>query len=269
MRTNLNRIGLSLVFGSALFSLYIIFLAFFAPVLVAPQDELELVIFYTLLLRVVLLTAVPLFRRIHPQIKIGLVSIESFVLVLFIAMFTLTHDFAYSTIMGEILTTWIGASLVILTPYGIVEFIITVYKGSTITTVFTSLAPLFAVGVFLANFAQTSSPQTSIASFGNSVVDSLRVQPALGNITTSSVSIIGVATIMIFVGGLLYVLADQPFLSSFPAKRHLSIVLMLISTAILGAWTFVFLGFTSNVLLVLSLPSMVIPIALWWLSHGK
>src|SRR5579863_3627099 len=68
--------------GGALFSLYLFFASYFlGPAVTGHMNDVEAAIFYTMILRVFALLTVPMLRKLHPQVKILLLSFETFVLL--------------------------------------------------------------------------------------------------------------------------------------------------------------------------------------------
>jgi len=270
------RFVLSILIGMSLLIQYLYFLNFFfAPILlVSPMNPLEQIVFYTLTLRAIGLILIPRLRRLHPQLKIAIFSLETFILVIFIFLYIYTGYSFFEIMMGNLLTAWIASSLIVLTPYGIYQLVAMMYKNAvttTLTNVFSSLVPELGITLFLSNLAASvSSPPIGLTNFGSFVINSIKTQPGLGNSSAlSSNPLIQAATIMIYISLLVYIAVCQNPLASFGARYHFALLPMLLGTIALSAWLYIATSFSSNILFVLSVPSVITSIILWVIYHGK
>src|SRR5579871_728176 len=104
------KLVLASLIGLCLFLLYIGFIIFLgAAILAFPMTPIESLIFDTLIIRVLAIAFIPYLSRAHAQVKIALFSIETFVLVFLILAFILTQQQVYDTLIGQVLTAWVGA----------------------------------------------------------------------------------------------------------------------------------------------------------------
>ena len=251
-----------------MFALYLAFLAYLPPVTSMLTNGVESAIFYTLFLRAVLLFFVPRFRRIAGQFKIGILSIESFVLVGIIVWYIFTADPAFNTLIGDILTSWIAGGLVIITPYSILEFMISMRKSPNLTVFLTSLVTEFAVVVFSVNIVSQVSPApTDLQQLGISVLGSVKVQAGTGlsGLNASSV-LVTAASLVLYVGAILYIVLKHDVLGR---TFVLPFVLILIGTILLLFWSSFATIVGLDIFVALSTPAAVIPLILWAISREK
>jgi hypothetical protein len=267
-KTDFAMLTIVLASGGVLLSLYFVFLEYFAPTLESLSNPIELLIFYTLVVRVILLFCVPRLRRLPGQIKIGVLAVESFVLILVIVLFIVTGDPGYNTLLGVILTSWIAAGLVVITPYSILEFMVSMYKSSSVTGVLTMVAGEFATVVFLSNIAFQISPAPgNLSQLGIDLLEAVRFQPG-GGITGFSPTNFGVDVIalVLYVCMIAYVIKLNSLSgrsSTFP------FFLMLIGTFVLFAWSSYAISFQTDIFLALTVPAIGISIFLWVVSYEK
>ena len=269
-KSNIDRqlLALVLVCGGCLFALYFVFLGYFASTIVSLTSVVELVILYTLALRAVLLFTVPRLRRLPGQIKIGIFSIESFVLIVVIIWYIFTADPAINALIGTILTSWIAAGLIVITPYSILEFMISMYKPSTITSVLVFMVTEFASVVFLANIAfQVSPPPGSLQQLGVTLLTAIKAQPGSG-ITALGPSnlIINAVAVILYLCMVVYIVLRHGVAGRSP---NLPFVLMLVGTLVLFVWSSLASIAGVNLFVSLTAPGAGIPLIFWVVLHAK
>ena len=260
--------ALVFVCGGCLFALYFVFLGYFAPTLISLTNSIEIIIFYTLALRAVALFAVPRLRRLPGQIKLGVLSVESFVLILIIVWYIFSRDPGYNTLIGTILTSWIAAGLVVITPYTILEFMIGMYKSKTIANVLVMVVAEFASVIFLANIAfQISPAPNSLQQLGVDILTAIKSGPGTG-ITefTPSNLIVNVIAVILYMSMILYIVLRHGVAEMTPS---LPFILMLIGTITLFVWSSLALIVGLNIFVSLTAPGAGIPFILWVVLRGK
>jgi|GEM_PF-2335763 hypothetical protein len=263
------RLGLSFFASISLFYLYFYFLSAFLPG-VSLTNAIEVAIVYTQILRLIAVASIRRLRRGSFQSKIILFSFEVFVIAILIAIYFVTKDVSYNLLIGEILLAWIGAVLVILTPYALIRFAVAMYSGGELYSVLNYAAWEYVSVFFLASLvAESSGPlPSSVAGLGVSVINSVTNELRTGSEVFTYTSPIIVASAVFFVSLALYsAFVNSP--AESPPRNYYPIVFPLLATIILLGWMELFQLFTSDVFLVLSIPSLSIAIALWWLSRGR
>src|SRR5579884_393096 len=190
------RLGLSFFASISLFYLYFYFLSAFLPG-VSLTNAIEVAIVYTQILRL---------RRGSFQSKIILFSFEVFVIAILIAIYFVTKDVSYNLLIGEILLAWIGAVLVILTPYALIRFAVAMYSGGELYSVLNYAAWEYVSVFFLASLvAESSGPlPSSVAGLGVSVINSVTNELRTGSEVFTYTSPIIVASAVFFVSLALY-----------------------------------------------------------------
>lgn len=281
------QLALSIIVGLCLFSFYIAFLVLLGgSIILAPMNEVESIIFYTLVLRVLAVLFIPPLRKSHAQVKIALFSIETFVLVVLIFSYVLTQQPVYNILIGQVLTAWLGASSIVLTPYLIYQIAASMNKGMSTSALVLSVAPEYAVGAFLVGLGiiSASTPPAGISAFGAMLVGSLRAQTTIeGEGFIGSNPLIAGVSLTMFLCLLFYIGLKQHYqsaaLGTIPSeplttqsvKYHYQLVILMIGAVITLTWLFTtrpFLG--GDDLFVLSLPAVIISSVLWGISRrGK
>ncbi len=269
--------------GGALFSLYLFFASYFlGPAVTGHMNDVEAAIFYTMILRVFALLTVPMLRKLHPQVKILLLSFETFVLLALILFEFITGATVFANLIETILSSWLAATLIFITPYSICELALLMRRGTTnsLMELVISIAPLTAICLFLAGLNnRIPNPANGLSNFGIQVIDSLRLQPNLagasGPNSSGGASILfSGASVVIFISTLVYVAYSLDLESrslSIVPKYHYIIALMVAGALILFLWLSFFSVFLpkGNVFEILTVPSVAVPIVLWVMGSRR
>lgn len=264
------RLGLALLAGLSLFALYLYFLSFFAgPIAGGPMDAVESAIFYTMIFRVLGLLLIPSVRKLSAQFKIVILSFEAFILFLLVVAAVLSGSTAYSQLMADILTAWLMSTLIVVTPYSIYELSLMMHKGTSVTALAVSAAPLGAICLFLANLgSRLPNPPSGIGNFGAVLITSLKGQPSFAGATIGGESsFISGASVLFFLSIIVYIVFHQAQSSmdfTSATKYHYSLSLMVIGSLVTFLWLLFAASFLNgNVFEILSVPAATIPIFLW------
>ncbi len=271
LRREYARTGLALLSTFSLLAPYIYSLNhFLSPIVLGPMNEIEAAIFYTMLLRALTLIIIPFARRLAPQVKILIFSFEAFILCFIILGIVFTSTPGLNTVLADILTSWLGATFIFLTPYSMYEFALMMNKSTSLTSLFVTSAPLLAVALFLGGLvSRIPNAPSGIANFGATIISSIRTQPSLagsatsqsGNTLLASASIIFFLSMIIYVG---YTLNQSaPNISNVP-KYHYAFALMFIGALILYSWIELSVSlFKGDVFEIFSAPAIIIPVIIW------
>jgi hypothetical protein len=270
------RLGLASLAGLSLFALYLYAMGYFgAAISSGPMDAVEGAIFYTMILRVLGLLAVPRFRRLSAQLKIVILSFEAFILVLLIVATVLSGSPAYAQTMADILTAWLVTGLVVVTPYTIYELALMMRKGTNVTSLAISCAPLVAICLFLANLpSRIPNPPSGIGNFGIAMINSLKTQQSFAGTTLGGESgFISGASVLFFLSLVVYIAFEMTQSSKdivASPRYHYSLGLMVIGSIATFVWLFLFTNILKgNLFEVLSLPSAGISVILWVISRER
>jgi hypothetical protein len=271
------KLILAIIFSVALFTLYFYFLGYFiGPLFAAPFDAIQSAIFYTMILRVLGIAFVPLLKKLHAQVKILVFSFEAFALCFLILGFVSTGNQSYSSLLADVLTSWLATTLIVLTPYSIYELAIMMYKGTSLTALFVSSTPVMAIAFFLADLVvHIPNPQNGLSNFGSQLINSLRAQPSVaeGSGLTSANSLIPTVSVVIFLVLAIYVVLDLnesvPTLNDLP-KYHYALALAVIGSIAAYIWLILTThDLNGNVFEILSAPTIIIPIVLWVITRRE
>jgi hypothetical protein len=269
------KLGLAFFISLSLFALYLYFLNYFAgPIVSIPMDAIESAVFYSMILRALLLFFVPYLRKLQPQFKILIFSFEAFVLFCLILISLVSGDSGYLQLMADLLTAWLGATLIIVTPYSIYELALIMYRGTDITTLAVSSAPLVAICLFLSNLVvRVPNPQGGLSGFGTEMIRSLRVQPAIAGSTVETNSFISGVSAVFFLSIIVYIAytlnqSAEP-LAGVP-KYHYALALMLLGSLVLYVWLLASSSLLNgNIFEILSIPAAIIPVILWMIARER
>ena len=92
-------------------------------------SSVEVGILVTQIIRVVIVVALNRAMRTQPLFAVILLSLEVFSIPILAMLGLLTGNPIYTTWMAAILTTWIGVSSIIITPFAIYEFVKNMIKS--------------------------------------------------------------------------------------------------------------------------------------------
>lgn len=270
-RRNYIKLTLAVISSLALLTLYFYFLnSFLGPIFATPLNAVESLIFYTMILRALGIAFVPFLRKLPAQVKVLIFSLEAFVLCFLIFGLVLTRNPVYNSLLADVLTSWLGATVIVLTPYSIYELALLMYKGTNLTALFFSSTPIVAVAFFLSNLVvRIPNPSSGLSNFGAQLIDSLRSQPSLagGNGLVTADSLSSTVSIVIFLTMIIYVVLDLngsvPTLNDVP-KYHYALALGVIGIVVVYVWLVLTAhALRENMLAILSAPAIIIPIILW------
>jgi hypothetical protein len=261
------KLVLAIIAAGSLVFLYLQFLAVYLPAL-SITDELEAGIVYTQIIRILLVAFVKRFRNGAPQFKITLFSFEVFVIAALIVAFFLTGDPSYNTLIGQVLLVWIGATLLLLTPYTIVGLGVSMYKGTQNYSLLNYACWEYVAVMFLAGlFANPKiSPPSNVSGLGVAVINSITGELRTGSeVFTYSTAIIA-CSVIFFVALIAYAsYVNAP--ASFEPKNYFPLFVPIFAVFLLLLWLGVFSLLSSDILIVLGAPAIGISAVLWWITR--
>jgi hypothetical protein len=273
--TEITQLLFSVLPGMSLLLIYLYFAVnFFGSVVSESFNEVELAIFIFMIARIVGFLFVPFLRRMHPQVKILALSLEVFLLGVLVVVSLTTKAFALSNLTSDILNFWLGAILVVVTPYSIYELVRLMYRNPSLLPIIISAAPLTTVCLFLSNAVSSLHIQTiGIYGLGSEFISTVTGGPQLiGNQAGQNLIVSGALTLF-FVSMVLYIAynAGKPAGTFSAASKYpYSLVLMIVGCLGLFAWLyFANAILQKDVLEVLSLPAATILIVLWLISRER
>ena len=254
------RFLIALFAFASLYSLYLVFLTHFLPVL-GQLSLIEAAVFYTLALRTLAIFFVPRLRRIPSSLKTITYSLEIFVVVAYIFAFLLTGNLGDAAVVSVLFPVWVGSSFYVLLPYFICEFAIGMHKGENISSVLTWGSLVLAESIFVADLAiRTSSLPSSLIILGQSAVEFIIRQPA--SVTGISSLVVSGATVAFYLSIVTYVASSQVGYNGYRGKFTLALFLVLIGNVLLLGWIAAATNTTTNMFLVLTTPAVALPLIL-------
>ena len=270
MRTDLRTVT-ALFASFALVLLYLVFvLRFIVLADWSNMSRIELWIFITMLLRIIILAVLGRRFELPPLVPIVVFSIESLLIPPLLALFVITGNTAYASVMGTILTAWIGVSAVLLSPYLIYDFGRYLRSDPSLWGIFFLAILEFAFNLFTATLLSgTTQSMTGFSGLGSYFVLSLRSYATSSGVPFSSGSLlISISSLIFFLSLLVLATVGHMTLETNLKLRHVLLV-PLIALLVLIAWIGVAASLTSNMFNVLSVPAIALVILVWGGSHGK
>lgn len=269
MKLNLMNVSAASV-GAGLGTIY---LAFLGRTLALSDwghtTEIQLLIFITLAIRLAVVIVLAKYINRQPVVAYILLSFEVFLIPAFALLEAWTGYPEYTALMSVVLTSWIGASAIIVSPYAIYEFA----KGMTKTR---SLLGVIGIGtfeiagmLFLVSVVQEAKGVIDgPAALGQVIIQTTSY--SLG--TMDSISVFGVALaaalVVFFVSSVTYITLGRVSTSlSVGLSRSFLIPLGGIATAII--WVLISSFITSDVLFVFTVPALLGTACMWVITRGK
>ena len=270
MREDAIRILSSGIVGTAIMVAYLVFLAR----CIAVSDwnnlsSLEELVLGTQILRLVFVLALSRPPRMQPLFALILFSFEVFLIPIFAVFAYWTGDAGYTNLMGKLLTTWIGVSALVLSPYAIFEFVKGVVNGtSLVNTVTVSTLELGGL-VLLSNTLATAQTRLSgPSSLGALFIENTRSQSPFVFSGLGSSLLLEAGLILFFLGMIVHLSVRDNRISSPILISHALLVPLLGATIALS-WATSLLSISSNTILVFTIPALVGALTLWGVSRAK
>ena len=272
MKRDLVKQLSSLSVGVGLFAIYAVFLNNFLVMSnLSDMTTIETVILYTQILRVVILFLLGLRYQIQPIVPIVVFSIEALLIPPLLVLIILTGESSfYTAFMGVLLTAWFGADALILEPYAIYRFAITLVKEMTVTAGLTLAAFELITVLFLSTLLTgLTQPIQGLAGLGMQIISQIRTDLQGGGVPNPSEDVLtSLGLILFFVGIVIYTT-----FGSGSIRSKLGIPWMLVVSFAGVILAFVWIGLISqsqtDILLVVSLPSFALVTLIWATSRGK
>lgn len=280
MRPDIIRFASAIIVGLALAMLYLFFvvrLYFVADW--STLSKIEEWIFVTLLLRLFALILVGRKYKLQPLAPILLFSIESLLIPPLLILYIVSGNSGYAVAMGTILTAWIGASAVVLSPYLIYSFAKSMLDYASLVGIIALSGLEFAYYLFLAIIVgEATSPIIGLTGLGAYLVGSLKGQiTSVGTpIPQASDTVVASASVIFFVAMLVYStmgshdLGTSISLSAVLLIPLAALIFSFIWLSLFGSFSStVFSNLSSNLFLVLTVPTLVIGAIVWGTARGK
>jgi hypothetical protein len=269
LRKDAVKFASSVSVGAGIFAVYFVFLARCVQLSDwASISSLEYLILATQAIRLAVVLGLGRILRIQPLFAIILFSFEAFLIPPLAVLAVLTGHQYYSSLMANTLTTWLGVSALLLSPYSIYEFAKSMVKETSLVTIMV-IASLEVGGMlFLADtLAATSSIIRGPSALGTLMLELGKYQvstSSFSGLVSNDIAALGLATI--YVGMMVYVAIGVP---SIYSKIRISdrFFLVLCGTALTIVWAFAVYSISSDILFVFTVPCVVGVAFLWGSSR--
>jgi hypothetical protein len=269
-KTDPTRALASVVLGFSLLSLYLVFLGAFIPeFLLSTLSTVELAVLYTMILRVLALTFVPKLKQTSSALKIVILSFEAFIVLIFIIAYFATADASYGSAISSLLTSWIGSTVIIVTPYAVYMLMLTVYKGGSLFSVLTTTTEEYAVVLVLASIASVGKLPPGVQGLGTLVLNSLVNASGinvLGYQRTLTASVLG---IMIFSALVVYVVFYQNSSSLYSRRYNSALLLSALGIFVSLIWIAIAASLGGSIIFVISVPAVILSTAMMVVARGS
>jgi len=251
--------------GASLLLVYLVFLIHYTSLADWSQlSTLEVGILVTQIARIVLVVALNKTLRTQPLFAVILLSLEVFSIPILAILGLLTSNPIYTTWVAAILTTWIGVSAIILSPFAIYEFVKSMIRGPSLSVVIVIGTLEIGGMLFLceALLAATGKIQ-GLTALGTMIIQTGKFETSsLGFGGNSSNIALAVGLVIFSVGMMAYFTLENR--ESGTSMRISDILLIpLAGTITTIVWVFVVVSITSNFLFVFTIPTIVGALGLW------
>jgi hypothetical protein len=235
------------------------------------MTEIETIILYTQILRVVVLFLLGLKYQIQPIVPIVVFSIEALLIppLLVLIIFTGESSF-YTAFMGILLTAWFGADALILEPYSIYRFAVTLFKEPSVSGGLTlgsfELISVLFLSTLLSGLTQ---PIQGLSGLGMQIISQIRTDLQGGGIPNPQQDILtSVGLVLFFVGIVCYTGFGS---STIRSKLRMPWMLIVLFAGVILAFSWI--GLLSqtvpDIFEILSIPCFALIAVLWGTSRGK
>ncbi|MHB8568031.1 MAG: hypothetical protein ACYC7D_11780 [Nitrososphaerales archaeon] len=279
MRKDLIRYSSAIGAGAALMILYLTFIVkYYFVADLSSLTQIEKWILVTQVLRLAVLLVLKRRFQLPPLVPIIMFSIESLLIPPLLILYVTTGDSIYALAMGTVLTAWMGATAIILSPYLVYAFTRSMLEYNSLLGVLALSGLEFAYYIFIATLvSEASSPIVGLTGLGAYLVGSLRNQATTVGVPLPSTDIlIAGASVLFFISLLIY---STMGVHNLDARINLGYVLFIPLIAIMVAliWTFLSVGIissvyvpmSSDVFVVVTLPTFVLAVIIWGGARGK
>jgi hypothetical protein len=159
MRVEQLRLVCALGAGSSLLYLYLTLIRSLASLqLAAPQTAIEAAVFTSLLLRVLVITAIPRLRASPPELVFIMLSLENLLLPPLALLYILTANRGYISLIMEIFFSWPSASIILVPPYAFWRLARGIHRGGPLASILPSASLQWGSILLIAELVQRSAP---------------------------------------------------------------------------------------------------------------
>ena len=259
---------------SASFALLLLFLVFLERLLVLENwsklTNIELWVFWTMLLRIIVVAGLGRRYQVPALVPIILFSIESLLIPPLIVLLAFTGNPIYGTVMSSVLTAWIGVSAVLLTPYLIFDIGKYMKTDPSLWGIFFLAVLEYTYNLFMTTLLSgTTQPVEGFTGLGGYFIVSLRsyVSSEASQFSTQSL-VITAASLIFFISLLVLATFGHATVETNLKMRNLLLVPVL-AILVLLVWTVAAISFTTNMILVLTAPVFALIAVVWGGTRGK
>ncbi len=230
----------------------------------------ESIILYTQVLRVIILLIVGLRYQVQPIIPIIVFSFEALLIPPLLVLIILTGASFYATFMGVILTAWFGATALVLTPYTIYGFARGLLRDNSLSGVIVVGALELISVLFLSNLlSQTTASISGLTGLGTQIISQIRSEVGAGGTPNPAGDALSSIGLVIFFVGMLFYMTLGTYPVSSRGRLPWILIVPLMGTLIAFLWTFDIAKIQSDILLVLTAPTIALFFAIWGTARGK
>ena len=261
----------SLAVGLGLTVIYIIFLNSFANVVdLSNLSTVESIIFYTQIIRVIIITGLSFRYQIQPIVPIIVLSFEALLIPPLLVAIVLTNSQFYATLMGLILTAWFGATTVTVEPYAIFVFTRSLMRDSSITGVLATGAFELLAVIFLSTMlAQAVAPIQGLVGLGTLIIDQIRTLTGAGGVPNPGQDPFTSLGLILFFVGMLFYIATGNYQLGSRMRFPWMLVTSLAGVILAFIWLVIVSPSQSDVFVSLTAPAVALLVIIWGSARGR
>lgn len=271
MRNDTVKILSTVAVGLGLTAIYIVFLNDFATVVsLSSMSMIEAVIFYTQIIRVIIITGLSFRYQIQPIVPIIVLSFEALLIPPLLVAIVLTNSPFYATLMGLILTAWFGATTVTVEPYAIFVFTRSLLRDSSVTGVLATGAFELLAVIFLSTMlAQSVGPIQGLVGLGTLIINQIRTLTSAGGVPNPGQDpFTELGLLLFFIGMLLYMTVGN-YQQGSRMRLPWMLVVGFAGLILAFIWLAVASPVQPDIFVSLTAPSVALLIIIWGTARGR
>lgn len=271
MKSDIVKLLSSASVGLGLFAIYLVFLnQFFAVENMSVMTTTESIILYTQLVRALILFVLGLKYQVQPIVPIIVFSFEALLIPPLLVLIILTGSPFYATFMGVLLTAWFGATALILTPYTIYGFSRSLVRSTSVSSVLVIASFELVSVLFLSSlFNGLTQPVQGLSGLGTLIISQIRSEISSGGVPTYTTDFLTSAGLVLFFIGTLFYMTLGNYPVGSKSLRLPWVVIVAFAGVILALfWIVAASRYQSDLLFVLTVPSVSLSIIIWGTTRG-
>jgi hypothetical protein len=271
MRKDILKIISSLAVGFGLLSIYLVFLQYFVKTVdLSMMSEVETIIFYTQILRVIVVTGVGLRYQIQPIVPIIVFSFEALLIPPLLVLIVLTNAPFYAAFMGVILTAWFGATTLTVEPYAIFVFTRSLAKDTAISSVL-SVGALELISVlFLSTMlSQVTQPIEGLVGLGTLIITQIRTITGSNGVPNPGQDFLSSLGLLLFFLGMMCYMTLGNYTLSSKMRLPWMLVVSFVGLILAFLWVVLVSPHEPDIFVTLTAPAIALLAIMWGSARDR